>query len=216
MMPDDHQPGQRLDALLHVPQAVTCFKAATAAWHKGDEPEPQTHDTPLLLHRANFELWHLEDRARDPHASDATIAQVKRSIDRVNQRRNDLVEQFDSALLEALAPSALPNTAAPLHSETPGMMLDRLSILSLKIFHTTEEAERADASPAHRERNAQRLPVLQQQSDDLAACLVRLLEGVTHGSVSYRLYRQMKMYNDPELNPVLYRAMSHDSKPGSA
>lgn len=156
------------------------------------------------LHRANFTLWHLEDRARDPAATDTVIAGVKRSIDTANQQRNDLVERFDRDLLQQFADAALPNVAAPLHSETPGMMVDRLSILSLKLFHTAEEAERSDATATHRERNQQRFAVLQQQSADLQHCLADLLQAVTQGTRGYRLYRQMKMYNDPELNPVLY------------
>lgn len=215
-MPLTCQPGQRLDAALDVQRQVVHFQEATAAWHGAEYSLPHPDDTPLLLHRANFELWHLEDEARDPRSTDAVIAHVKRNIDRVNQHRNDLVERFDSALLNAFAARGLPSAAATLHSETPGMMLDRLSILTLKLFHTAEQAARADASRAHCERNRQRLLVLQQQSEDLAACLERLLDGVTQGSVGYRLYRQMKMYNDPELNPVLYGAMSHRGEPGSA
>lgn len=176
---------------------------------------PHEHDVALRMHRANFDLWHLEDEARNPHATDAMIAQVKRDIDVVNQRRNDLVEQIDIVLLQQFAAIGLPVKDAPLHSETPGMMLDRLSILSLKLFHTAQQAERTDASPAHRTHNAQRLTVLQQQSDDLAACLTNLLCEVTHGTRSYRLYRQMKMYNDPDLNPVLYGAPTPRERPGA-
>ncbi len=200
--------GRLLHAALDVPQQVALLQRATAAWHEAELPLSDEDETALLLHRANFELWHLEDRARDPDASDSDIAMTKRSIDRVNQRRNDLVEWFDVSLLASFAEHGLPNPTAPLHSETPGMMLDRLSILALKLFHTAEQAARQDATPSHRERNRQRQCVLQQQSDDLAACLARLLEAVAKGLLNYRLYRQMKMYNDPELNPVLYNATS--------
>jgi hypothetical protein len=92
------------------------------------------------------------------------------------------------------------------HSETPGMMMDRLSILSLKLFHTQEELDRAAAPPGHRERNAERLATLQEQRDDLARCLDRVWTQVCAGERYFKQYRQLKMYNDPELNPVLYRA----------
>ncbi len=157
----------------------------------------------LQQHRANFDLWHEEDAARNPDASDAEIARVKHAIDRLNQQRNDLVEQIDLALLK-LTPDQ--NSAAPLHSETPGLIIDRLSILALKIFHTGEEAGRADATEAHRSRNRDRLAVLQAQRDDLVACLGELWAQIVSGQRRFKLYRQLKMYNDPTLNPVLYRA----------
>ncbi len=177
----------------------------TERWHAEERPEAADDDTLLQLHLANYTLWHLEDRARDPAATDAAIAGTKRSIDKTNQIRNDLVEQLDTELLHGLAEAGLPNMEAPQHSETPGLILDRLSILSLKIFHTAAEADRVDASALHRERNRQRLAVLNQQSADLSACLAALWHEVRQGKRSYRLYKQMKMYNDPELNPVLYQ-----------
>jgi hypothetical protein len=96
------------------------------------------------------------------------------------------------------------NPGAPLHSETPGMMIDRLSILALKIYHTREEAQRETASEVHRARNAARLTVLEEQRRDLAECLNDLWNEVTAGTRRFKLYRQMKMYNDPELNPMVY------------
>lgn len=186
------------------------FEQHVALWHTaGEHPLPE-RDTRLLLHRANFDLWHLEDAARDRYAEDTVIAERKRSIDRVNQQRNNLAERVDDELLSLLSAAALPNLSAPLHSETPGMILDRLSILSLKIFHTREEVERHDASPAHAGRNRQRLTILRQQSDDLAGCLSSLWDEVCRGTRRFTLYRQLKMYNDPELNPVLYSAVSGD------
>jgi hypothetical protein len=152
----------------------------------------------LAQHQANFDLWHEEDKARDPDASDATIVAVKRSIDRLNQRRNDLVEQIDLALLEALP----QNQLAPLHSETPGLIIDRLSILSLKLFHTEEQLHRG--TPEHRSANQLRLLQLSEQRTDLAACLAHLWTEVGSGQRRFKLYRQLKMYNDPELNPILY------------
>jgi hypothetical protein len=155
-------------------------------------------------HRANFELWHIEDLARDPRATDADLAQVKRRIDGTNQRRNDLAEQLDRFLLDELAPRALPNSAAALHSESPGLMIDRLSILSLKLYHTREEAERANAPAGHAERNQGRLAILVEQRADLAECLDALWSEALAGTRRFKIYRQLKMYNDPALNPVLY------------
>jgi hypothetical protein len=180
----------------------------TARWHL--EPDSSVsggslNDVIENLHRANFELWHQEDSARDVHAGDAAIATAKRAIDRINQRRNDLIEQCDTLLLEELAAQSLPNPQAELHSETPGLMLDRLSIMSLKRYHTLEEMNRATAPKAHRERNSQRLAILEKQRHDLAACLDRLWQRVLQGNMRFQLYRQLKMYNDPELNPILYR-----------
>lgn len=157
-------------------------------------------------HLANFELWHTEDAARTPGATDADLARVKRRIDETNQRRNDLSEKIDLWLLEMLSPQGLPHEEAPLHSESPGLMIDRLSILSLKIFHTREEMERPEAPEGHAERNGERLAILAEQRNDLAACLVRLWEETMAGSRRFKLYRQLKMYNDPSLNPAVYRS----------
>lgn len=175
----------------------------TLAWH-GTGPELRAEGLMKLAisqHRANFDLWHEEDKARDPHATDAEIAAVKHAIDRLNQQRNDLVEKIDESLL---ASAGEQNAKAPLHSETPGMMIDRLSILALKIYHTREEAQRETATEAHRARNAARLAVLEEQRRDLAGCLNDLWAEVKAGTRRFKLYRQMKMYNDPELNPVMY------------
>ena len=178
----------------------------TAALHLSEgELEIETSADGLMAlavaqHRTNFELWHEEDKARAPGVADAEIARVKRAIDVLNQRRNDLVEKMDVWLIGRLE----QNDAAPLQSETPGLMIDRLSILALKIYHTREESYRASATESHRLKNRERLSLLEQQRDDLAGCLDALWAEVLVGTRRFKLYRQMKMYNDPELNPAIY------------
>lgn len=175
----------------------------TARWH-GDEAREAVGEGLRALvmgnHEANFALWHEEDKARDPTCTDAEIARVKRAIDRLNQRRNDVVEAIDELLLREAAQHA----TAPMHSETPGLMIDRMSILALKIFHTREQVERVGVPDAHRLRNAERLTILEEQRADLANCLRDLWSEVSGGRRRFKIYRQMKMYNDPELNPVIY------------
>ena len=178
----------------------------TSLWHEDDTPRTAVEGLSGLIlrnHRANFDLWHQEDKARDPQASDGEIAGVKRAIDTLNQQRNDVVETIDEMLMkEAPAQAA----EVPLHSETPGMMIDRMSILALKIFHTREQAERTEVPEAHRSRNRARLEVLLRQRADLLACLDVLWSEVLGGRRRFAVYRQMKMYNDPELNPAIYRS----------
>ena len=173
-------------------------------WH-GEQSAPPLNAVEDLVareHRANFDLWHEEDRARDPAASDAEIVAIKHAIDRLNQQRNDLIEAIDVWLLERCGEQA---ASAPMHSETPGMMLDRLSILALKLFHTRLEAERGSATVEHRARNVERAKLLTSQRSDLIGCGAQLLAEVRRGTRRFKLYRQLKMYNDPELNPSIYR-----------
>jgi hypothetical protein len=159
-------------------------------------------------HQANFNLWHIEDEARIPGATDSELADVKRRIDRVNQKRNDLSEELDRTLVAWTEARGLPNPESPLHSESPGLIIDRLSILALKVYHTREEAERADAPAGHAERNRMRLSILEEQRADLAACLDELWRDTLNGTRRFKLYRQLKMYNDPFLNPAIYRKSS--------
>lgn len=181
----------------------------TTAWHGVQAPDlAKLTDWPALVarqHRANFDLWHIEDEARTPGATDADLARVKRRVDRTNQLRNDLAEVLDRTLLDWLAPQKLPAADAQLHSESPGLMIDRLSILSLKIFHTGEEAARTDAPAGHAERNRERLAILMEQRVDLTECLEMLWRETLDGTRRFKLYRQLKMYNDPTLNPAIYR-----------
>ena len=181
----------------------------TALWHRlpanasGAVPQ-SVLEAIRELHAANFKLWHEEDKARDAHSTDSEVAAAKRTIDAVNQMRNDHIERCDAILLETLAKRNLLNPSAEAHSETPGLMLDRLSILSLKRYHTLEEVARVNAPAGHTARNHERLNLLELQRNELAAGLERLWQRILLGERSFRVYRQLKMYNDPELNPVLY------------
>lgn len=204
--------------------AVTIVKLHDRLTHVWHQPTDSVGTIPVCdewleavsgQHRANFDLWHIEDEARAPGASDADLAQVKRNIDRTNQLRNDLAEQLDMALLRWLEPQQLPNQNAPLNSESPGLMIDRLSILALKVYHTREEAERSDAEPGHADRNLKRLAVLEAQRSDLAGCLDELWRETLAGTRRFKLYRQLKMYNDPSLNPAVYRKAAEPGPDGS-
>lgn len=206
------KPTLALAAMVDARAITNLHDATTEEWHRqlpqgalAEDSVGEFASAVRAQHHANFELWHLEDEARAPHATDAQIAEVKRSIDRVNQQRNDLMERCDRLLLEALKVHGLPVAEAPLHSETPGMILDRLSILALKIFHTREEMTRCNPPEGHISRNRERLRTLEEQRRDLAECLDQLWAQSIHGERRFKLYRQLKMYNDPSLNPAVYK-----------
>jgi hypothetical protein len=155
----------------------------------------------------NFRLWHEEDIARSPDADDSRIAQVKRNIDRLNQQRNDWIEKIDDRLTEMLAAEGVqPQSAARLNTETPGSVIDRLSILALRIYHMEEQIQRSDATPQHVAACQEKLAVCLMQQDDLSTSLGELLDDLRAGRKRHRTYRQLKMYNDPSLNPYLYQA----------
>lgn len=204
--------------MLSSKEIVDLHDQCTLRWHVSPQeplsiPGPQDGgwlERVARQHRANFDLWHIEDEARTPGATDADLAGVKRRIDSTNQLRNDLAEDLDHFLLAQLVPQHLPNPGAPLHSESPGLIIDRLSILALKIYHTREEAERGDAPAGHEERNRTRLAILEEQRADLAHCLDSLWRDTLAGVRRFKLYRQLKMYNDPTLNPAIYRKPQED------
>ena len=154
-------------------------------------------------HRCNGLLWDEEDLARRRNVPDAEIAANKRAIDAHNQKRNDSIERIDEALLEALA-GVERKPGARLHSETAGAMIDRLSILSLKIHHMRLQTLRADVGRAHVESCGAKLARLVEQRQDLSGCLERLLAEAARGEAWFKVYRQFKMYNDPQLNPAIY------------
>jgi hypothetical protein len=155
-------------------------------------------------HRYNSLLWAEEDLARRRDVGDAAIAANKRAIDGFNQKRNDAVEKIDEALLTRLA-AITPAPDARLSSETAGSMMDRMSIMSLKIKAMREQTLRTDASAEHIETCKGKLAKLIEQRGDLANCLDRLLAEAAAGTMYYKIYRQFKMYNDPALNPQLYK-----------
>jgi hypothetical protein len=197
--------------MLSADAIVNLQDTLTHDWHLAAPPAPAPAaddaawlDRVSAQHRANFALWHIEDEARAPGASDAELAAVKRRIDHTNQLRNDLAESLDQTLLAWLAPQGLPNAAAPLQSESPGLIIDRLSILALKVFHTREEAERLNAPAGHAQRNYDRLAILLEQRFDLASCLDAVWSETLAGTRRFKIYRQLKMYNDPALNPSIY------------
>ena len=147
--------------------------------------------------------WHLEDIIRDKNIDPVAALALKRRIDRSNQERTDMVEDIDSYFREKYADvKPLPN--ARLNTESPAWALDRLSILALKIYHMQVEVERKDASEAHRAKCLAKLNVLLEQRADLTQAIDYLLDDIAAGRIYMKVYRQMKMYNDPETNPVLY------------
>ena len=147
--------------------------------------------------------WHLEDIIRDPHIDPAEALQLKRRIDHSNQDRTDLVEQIDSYFRQKYSEvKVLPD--ARINTESPAWAVDRLSILALKIYHMREQSNRQDATEEHREKCNQKLKVLREQQVDLGTAIDQLLEDIEAGRKYMKVYRQMKMYNDPSTNPILY------------
>lgn len=179
-------------------------------WHSKPQAELPTNAFAHLVasqHQQNFDLWHEEDKAREPNAEDATIAQVKRNIDGLNQRRNDMITEIDIWLAEnSLAD--YQDDGLPWNSETLGSIIDRLSIASLKVYHMAEQTERHDASLEHINSCKEKLARLEVQQADLGHALQEFVEDIIAGRKQNKLYRQFKMYNDPNLNPKIYNKTS--------
>ena len=191
---------------------------ARAGWPQDEPPPPAPGVWSWVQtnHRFNSRLWAEEDLARRTRVSDGEIANNKRAIDGFNQARNDATERIDELLLVALglvdpasartdAPVSTVPPGSRLNSETAGSMIDRLSIMALKIHAMRAQTLRQDVDEAHRASSRDKLARLQQQRTDLAACLDALLADCAAGRAHFKVYRQFKMYNDPQFNPALVR-----------
>ena len=188
------------------------FNRAIGDYHRWDdvdhpienpyEPGSLEH---LLYHKNWIDTvqWHLEDIIRDPQIDPVAALAIKRRIDKSNQDRTDMVEYIDSYLLDKYR-DVEPRPDARLNTETPAWAIDRLSILALKIYHMAREAERTDVGDAHRAACRKKLDVLLAQQVDLSGAIEGLIGDIEAGRKYMKTYKQMKMYNDPALNPVLY------------
>jgi hypothetical protein len=197
--------------MIDVQAILELHEQAVTRWHEGeiDNPYEGFLGIVCLQHEQNFRLWHQEDIARSAEVGNAELAAVKRAIDKLNQQRNDLIERLDDALIEQLAAARVePIAGARLNTETPGSVIDRLSILSLRVYHMQEQAQRGDASDEHIAKAKGRLAILNEQRRDLSGALGELLDDIFAGRKRLKVYRQFKMYNDPTMNPYLYAAGS--------
>jgi lysyl-tRNA synthetase class I len=185
------------------------FDRCLEYWHTSpSDHHPSCLQSNLIafeLAYRNYLLWHEEDKARRTDVDDGCIAMVKRAIDRYNQERNDLIEKLDEQILEWVEKFSPTTMTEATNSETPGSIVDRISILSLKIYHMAEDAERTNITEEHRKRSLMKLELLRVQRHDLFRALYTLFDDYLAGRKMMKLYRQFKMYNDPTLNPELYR-----------
>jgi hypothetical protein len=195
--------------MIDVNQLTNLQFNAVEYWHDRKfvilKPENDLFAVVLEQHRFNFDLWHEEDIARSPDVSDSKIAQVKRRIDQLNQKRNDGIERLDAAIIEQLAEiKRAPKPDARINTETPGSAIDRLSIMSLRLFHLQEQLQRSDAGLEHQQLVSQRINRCFLQHADLSRSLTELLDDIIAGNKILKVYHQFKMYNDPAMNPYLY------------
>ena len=196
--------------------SIKIFKESIEKYHLIDQVD-QAFENPYppdslehLLYRKNWidtVQWHYEDLIRDPEIDPVEGMKLKRLIDASNQDRTDTVEYIDSYFLNQFKDVAVQEDAI-VNSESPAWALDRLSILELKIYHMDEEANRQEASESHREKCNAKLQVLLTQREDLGSSIDDLLQDIASGSKYMKVYKQMKMYNDEDTNPVLYKDKS--------
>ena len=191
--------------------AYSIFEKSIRNYHIADDVyQPFTNPYPKddiahLLYRKNWidtVQWHYEDIIRDPEIDPVAALDLKRKIDASNQDRTDLVEYIDSYFLKKYQSVSIKDNAT-INTESPAWAIDRLSILALKIYHMQEEANRSDASKEHLEKCQQKLGVLLEQKKDLSTAIDQLLTDIESGTKYMKVYKQMKMYNDEELNPIL-------------
>lgn len=195
-----------------VEQCNTIFAQAVADYHRTDHVDAPIHNPYAEsiehdLYRKNWidtVQWHLEDIIRDPQIDPSEALVIKRRIDQSNQDRTDLVERIDSYFL-SLYSEVQARPDARINTESPAWAIDRLSILHVKIWHMKEQTERTDVSAEQHEKCMAKLAVLKEQLEDLTTSIRQLLEDYASGARVMKVYRQMKMYNDPTLNPVLYK-----------
>ncbi len=198
--------------MISVDQYFPIFDACIEQYHIKDSVD-QTLENPhkegsfeaLLFHKCWIDTvqWHFEDLIREPSIDPKCGMDLKRRIDRSNQKRTDMVEQIDDWFLDSYK-EVTSNSDAKLNTESPAWVVDRLSILALKLYHMQEQANRTDADEAHKQKSQARLDILLEQKDDLTTAFGQLLEEYTAGSKIMKVYRQMKLYNDPNTNPALY------------
>lgn len=198
-----------------MPTASDCYKIFQKSiedYHVTDHVDTpiknpfETKTFEALLYQKNWidtVQWHLEDIIRAPEINPSEALLIKRRIDKSNQDRTDVVEKIDDYFLEYFK-NVTPKPNAPINSETPAWLLDRMSILMLKIFHMKEQTERSDASADHIAKCQLKLNILQEQKEDMQLAFDELMHDITDGSRRFKVYRQMKMYNDASLNPMLY------------
>lgn len=185
--------------------------ATVERWHNQsiENPFESILATICKQHSFNFLLWHEEDIARSHDVTDGEIARVKRSIDGYNQQRNDWIEKIDDEIASLIETSGVQvDGQATLNTETPGSVMDRLSILALRVYHLREQLDRDEVSDDHLESVRQKIAICLLQQEDLKNSLQQLLDDIFAGNKRHRTYRQFKMYNDPTLNPYLYKAKS--------
>jgi hypothetical protein len=195
--------------MIIISEIAELHAATVAQWHEHQINNPYDGFLAVVCrqHQQNFKLWHQEDIARSPDVSEGDLAQVKRTIDKLNQQRNDLIEQLDDWLIRELNELGVKaGQDAVLNTETPGSVIDRLSILALRIYHMEEQAFRTDAAEEHIGKVKARLEILYEQHRDLCRSLQELLDDIFGGRKRMKVYRQFKMYNDPTMNPYLYNA----------